>query len=109
MDEDKGNISDGYHTFNELYRHRRKLFFALCRAVKDTHVVWRSKQHHEEDKEIYEDTFVAGINTEEGTQISYHFGLTYWDEMDFADTYERAPKWDGHTPDDVLIRLQNLT
>lgn len=106
--EDRGNVSDGYHTFNELYRHRRTLFFALCRAIQDNHTVWRSKRHNEEDEEIYEDMFVAGINTEQGSQITYHFGLKYWDEMDFAQTYERAPKWDGHTSDDVLGRLQKL-
>jgi hypothetical protein len=108
MNEDRGNISDGHHTFNELYRHRRELFFALCRSVKDTHTVWRSKLHSEGDEEMWDGLFIAGINTEQGAQITYHFGLKYWDEMDFAETYERAPKWDGHSPDDVVERLRVL-
>lgn len=105
---DKGNISDGYHTFNELYRHRRALFVALCKALQDTHTVWRSKLHNEADGEIFEGMFIAGINTEPGKQISYHIGLKYWDEFDFVETYERAPKWDGHTSDEVVERLRKI-
>lgn len=108
MSEDKGNISDGHHTFNELYRHRRELFLALCRAVKDTRAVWRSKLHGEGDEQMFEGMFVVGINVEPGKQISYHFSLKYWDDVEFAKIYERAPKWDGHTPDDVLERLRKL-
>ncbi|HVW82353.1 MAG TPA: hypothetical protein VHC68_00130 [Candidatus Paceibacterota bacterium] len=108
MNEESGSISDGYHTFDELYRHRRELFFALCRNVQGAHIVWRSKLHHEGDNDIYEGMFIAGIDAEPGKQISYHFGLKHWDDMAFAETYERAPKWDGHTPDDVLERLKKL-
>ena len=108
MNEDRGSVSDGYHTFNELYRHRRELFFALCRSLKDSRVVWRSRQHNQEDDEIFEGMFIAGIDTEPGAQISYHFGLAYWDEIEFAQTLDQAPKWDGHSPDDVLLRLRTL-
>lgn len=108
LKEDRGDISDGYHTFNELYRHRRELFFALCRAMKDTHTVWRSKQHHGDDEPIPEGVFAIGINTEENQQISYHYKLAHWEDTNFAETFEAAPKWDGHTPEDVLKRLRNL-
>jgi hypothetical protein len=108
MSEDPGELSDGYHTFNDLYRHRRALFFALGRALKDTHSVWRSKLHHEEDMEMYEGMFIAGIGTEPGQQIRYHFKLEYWDSADFAQTLDRAPKWDGHTPEDSITRLNAL-
>jgi hypothetical protein len=30
MMEDKSKISDGYHTFEELYDHRHVLFLTLC-------------------------------------------------------------------------------
>jgi hypothetical protein len=32
-EEDRNDISDGYHTFKELYDHRVKLFVALCNAI----------------------------------------------------------------------------
>jgi hypothetical protein len=107
--ENKGNVSDGYHTFNDLYAHRRELFFALCRLIKSTHYVWKSKLHAKSDNDILEDVFIIGINTESGSQISYHVHLAYWEEADFAQTLSRAPKWDGHTPDDVLKRLATLS
>jgi hypothetical protein len=29
MSKDMGDVSDGYHTFNELYEHRHMLFLML--------------------------------------------------------------------------------
>ena len=104
-----GELSDGYHTFNDLYTHRRELFLALCRSLSATHTVWRSKFHHETHTEIYDGMFLIGINTEPSKQITYHFDLEYWDEADFAETLERAPKWDGHTAEEVLARIRLLS
>lgn len=33
--ESKGQISDGYHTFNELYQHRMTLFSIICNTYKE--------------------------------------------------------------------------
>ena len=30
-----GNLSDGYHTFNELYHHRAILFSVICNSMPD--------------------------------------------------------------------------
>ena len=110
------NTSDGYHTFKELYEHRIALFVALCKEIKgkpygypiEVHrtPVWRSKLHF--DGSNYPDWFVMGIHTEKGKQITYHLPLRLWDETDFATTYEKAPEWDGHTPDDVIKRIKKL-
>jgi hypothetical protein len=106
---DKGEVSDGYHTFNELYAHRRELFFTLCKALKSTNnIIWRSKLHHEIDTDMYEGMFIMGINTDPLKQISYHIDLKFWNDANFAETFERAPKWDGHSASDTLERLKNL-
>lgn len=42
MFDDVGTISDGYHTFNDLYDHRHALFLALCRALG---MGWKSRLH----------------------------------------------------------------
>ena len=108
--DNAGEVSDGYHTFNELYDHRVSLFLALCRHVNpnDTRV-WRSKAHHpEDDLDMYEGWFIMGVITNKGEQLSYHLPLSRWEETDFAETLDHAPKWDGHTPDDVLARLKTL-
>ncbi len=116
MKEDTGKISDGYHTFDELYDHRITLFIALCRSIQKwsgispSHdVVWRSKKHS--DGELCFGTgtqFVMGIFKEIGKQISYHIPMERWDEANFAETLDFAPEWDGHTSEDVLKRLKVL-
>src|SRR5437764_226841 len=129
--EDKGEISDGYHTFNELYDHRITLYIALCkklnaedelnksmRAFKEGFAfdqngwirnVWRSKRHS--DGELCFGTgtqYVLGIGKEPGKQITYHVPIERWDESNFAETLEVAPEWDGHSSADVLARLKAL-
>lgn len=106
-------VSDGYHTFDELYDHRIALFIALCKKIEDIdqrqsgpNRVWRAKKHH--DGSEYEGWFIMGIHKEKGRQISYHLPLSKWDDANFADTYDITPEWDGHTPEDVLTRLSNL-
>jgi hypothetical protein len=120
MKEDTGLdmnlISDGYHTFGELYDHRIRLYILSCKMIKlfdainvqesDHTPIWRSKLHH--DGSNYEGWFIMGIRKEKGKQISYHLPITYWDECDFAETLDRAPEFDGHTSADVLVRLKNI-
>lgn len=45
---------------------------------------------------------------EAGTQITYHLPIDRWEECSFAETLDKAPKWDGHTSADVITRLKNL-
>lgn len=103
--ENDVEISDGYHTFDELYDHRITLYIALCRKIRDADV-WRSKLHS--DGSNYEGWFILGINKFEGNQITYHIPLERWIETDFAETLEQAPEFDGHTSQDVLERIKNL-
>lgn len=98
---EKGDISDGYHTFDELYYHRMILFLIICNTYKDN--AWKSWKH--EDATMYEDYFIVGITTEVG-DYSYHFHKDYWDFFEVKEL-ANAPKWDGHTPNNV-VRLLNL-
>ena len=70
---DKGQISDGYHTFDELYRHRHALFLNLLADHRG--VSWASKVHS--DGTSWDGWFIAGIETPKG-QISYHLPDEYW-------------------------------
>ncbi len=98
-------ISDGYHTFGELYAHRTRLFIALCRYIQFTDV-WRSKSHS--DGTRLDGYFLLGIGFNAGEQITYHLEDEYWKDCAFAATLSKAPPFDGHTPQDVLQRLANL-
>lgn len=98
----KGNISDGYHTFNELYHHRMILFSVICNTYKEK--AWKSWKHA--DGTMYEDYFIVGITTECG-DYSYHYHKDSWNKFEVKEL-EKAPEWDGHEPNDVW-RLLSLT
>lgn len=102
VDEYKANggsvkdLSDGYHTFDELYFHRMILSSIVFNSHKD--VAWKSKQHH--DGTMFGETyFIVGVETPQG-QYSYHYDLEFWDLFDVPEV-EFAPEYDGHTPSDI--------
>ncbi len=99
---DKGNISDGYHTFDELYFHRMLLFAVICKSNADK--AWRSKLH--DDGTMFDDYFIVGVTTPEGN-FTYHHHMKHWDMFDGVKELERAPKWDGHKSEDIT-RLLSL-
>ena len=100
--EDRGNISDGYHTFNELYDHRCHLFAALMRT--NPTISWRANNH--DDGTSLDGWFVAGMHLSTGG-VSYHLPAKMWTMLDGCGiaTTLRAPKFDGHTSTDVITRL----
>ena len=115
--EETMQVSDGFHTMDELYDHRITLWIALCEMranVMDANDspyfedVWRSKRHSDGDLAFGGKWFVLGIGKDKGEQITYHLPIEKWDECDFAETLETAPEWDGHSPADVLERLSKL-
>lgn len=103
---DRGEISDGYHTFNELYAHRSRLFIALCATLDSGYRIWRSRFHA--DGSSYPGWFIMGIGEDPGQQITYHLADAYWGDTEFAMTLDHAPAFDGHTPADVLARLERI-
>ena len=98
-----GSVSDGFHTFDELYAHRHLLFLNFMRLC--TERAWVSRRHSDGTK--IEGWFIAGIELPTG-QISYHLPDSLWGEAcrHSAVEHDQAP-WDGHTAADVLARLQN--
>ena len=92
-------VSDGYHTFDELYYHRMILFSVICNQNKE--IAWKSKIH--DDGTMFEGNFIVGINTEEG-QYTYHYHMDHWDMYDVKEL-EHAPKYDGHMPKDITRLL----
>lgn len=95
-----GDLTDGYHSFNELYHHRAVLFAALCNLLPDR--AWKSMRHH--DGDMYDGMFIVGIETPEG-QATYHYDVDpYWD-MFHVKALRLAPEWDGHTPSETLRRI----
>jgi hypothetical protein len=88
---DIGDLSDGYHTFNELYENRHVLFGLLCRTGK--YPCFKSRKHH--DGTMYDGWFIAGIRLGD-TVVSYHIPEKYFDGFRAAEL-PVAPLWDGKT------------
>lgn len=99
-----GKLSDGYHTFDELYFHRMILFSTICSTYRDK--AWKSKLH--DDGTMFDNYFIVGIDTPEGA-YSYHYHMEYWGHFKDIKELEKAPKWDGHKPEDItrLLSLSN--
>lgn len=108
-----GEISDGYHTFNELYDFRKAynaLLFNLWAWYHDEYGTgpqpmksWR----HSDGKQCFGGGwFVVSAQTSEG-QITNHYEAKDW-ELFQIDEVEEAPKWDGHTAKEALERLLKL-
>lgn len=104
-----GRISDGYHTFDELYEHRYVLWLSLCKRLHYNEdcvsKAWKSKKNG--DGSGYEGYFILGWGHSDREQITYHLPVRYWDQAYFATEYEIHP-YDGHTSADVLERLKQL-
>lgn len=95
--EDKGEISDGYHTFNELYEHRVLLWINLVQ-LQHPDICYLVENH-------YEGWFLLGVETPVG-QLSYHCPNKHLDLVE--NIPRRQPEFDGHTSEDVIERLKWL-
>jgi hypothetical protein len=103
-------VSDGFHTFGELYEHRITLFLVLLKELQKRpnfdRPLWRTRLH--DNGEEWKGWIIVGIGERVGEQITYHLPDTKWAECAFLPERERAPTWDGHSSDDVLERLKKL-
>lgn len=100
--KDKGEISDGYHTFNELYYYRMLYNAAFFNSLPKSWV-HKSKKHHDGEDCFGGGWFIVMANLPTG-QISNHYELEDWDLFQIPEKAV-ADKWDGHTPQKAAERL----
>ena len=100
--EDKGEVSDGYHTFNELYYYRL-LYNAAFFNLLPKEWVHKSKRHHNGEECFGGGWFIVMANLPTG-QISNHYELKDWDLFQIPEKII-ADEWDGHTPQEAADRL----
>lgn len=124
-----GNISDGYHTFNELYEFRKMYNAALfnewakqptiasagegVRGVisipkqpiqYDVHKSWR---HYDGELCFGGGWFIVVAMLPTG-QITNHYKAEDWDLFKVPEVEKALFEFDGHTGKDVLERLKQL-
>lgn len=114
------DVSDGYHTFQELYDMRLALTVAMLKPranrirFRDSFdekgviekIAWRSRQHS--DGTMFDGMFIVGYGIQPGEFITFHYHDEHWDKFNFCEILDKAPEWDGHTDKDVIERLLSL-
>lgn len=100
--DDVGEISDGFHTFNELYYYRM-LYNAAFFNRLPKEKVHKSKRHHTGEECFGGWGFIVMAELPTG-QISNHYEMKWWDLFNIPEK-EIADEWDGHTPKEAAERL----
>ena len=93
-------VSDGYHTFDELYEHRCVLFLTLLNVINSTTAgikTWKSRKNS--DGSEWPGWFVCGIEA----GVTYHLPDRLWHLLEVEEIEQGL--WDGHTSDQVPVRL----
>ena len=104
-EDEMGNISDGYHTFNELYRYRTPYNAAfLNELAKGDIKVRKSHKHHDGDGCLGGGWFIVMAELPTG-QISNHCENRYRESLDIPEL-DTAWEWDGHTPNEAADRIE---
>lgn len=106
---DMGEVSDGYHTFNDLYEFR-KLYNALLfnEWAKSNEIeVYKSKRHFGNEECFGGGWFIVVAILPTG-QISNHYKLEDWDLFKIPEYEKSKYEFDGHTPQDVMERMIEL-
>ena len=100
--EDRSQISDGYHTFEELYEHRNLLFLCLCRALSHRLDFYKAFDFETDG------WFIVYLVFSDGSQISYHLPERYWNLLIDVDIVIKDEMFDGHSSEDVINRLERF-
>jgi hypothetical protein len=100
-----GELSDGFHTFNELYKFRMAYNAALFNewakgGLYGVHKSWR----HDDGQRCFDGGWFIVMADLPSGQISNHYQARYWDLFQIPEK-PRASFFDGHTAQDVYDRL----
>lgn len=95
--EDIGDVSDGFHTFNQLY-HQRAMLFA-CIVNQNSDISWKTHKHEDGEPCFGGGWFLVTIDTPQGA-YGYHYEDKYWDLFKCKEL-DKAKHWDGYTEEDV--------
>lgn len=107
--KDMGEVSDGYHTFNELYEYRLLYNASMFNefAKQNLYDVHKSKRHYDGEIPFGDPNWFIVMAELPTGQISNHYEMKDWDLFDIPEK-AIANEWDGHTPKDVAERLRRF-
>lgn len=104
-----GEISDGFHTFSELYAFRQEYNRLLFNewGRQGLYQVHKSKRHNDGELCFDGGYFIVVAMLPSG-QISNHYPLVEWDRFVIPEEEKANFEFDGHDALDVLERLKSL-
>jgi hypothetical protein len=119
--KDKGfnenELSDGYHSFNELYEFRKVLQAVLFnewaetetyvtgyKVLYDVHKSWK----HNDGEDCFGGGWFIVVAMLPTGQITNHYKAADWDLFKIPAVDQAKYEYDGHNAQDVLQRLRNL-
>lgn len=104
-----GQISDGYHTFDELYEFRKVFNACLFNEwyKQGKYEVHKSKKHFDGEDCFGGGWFIVVAVLPDG-QISNHYQMKDWDLFKCEEVEKAKYEFDGHTSQDILERLKKI-
>lgn len=105
---DTSQLSDGYHTFADLYEHRHALCLALMRAMPQQ---WWFSRRHDDGEPCFggDDWFIVGADLPglDDPSVTYHLPMRLWETAQATGAQElpKGRPWDGHSAQDVVDRF----
>lgn len=105
-----GDISDGYHTFRELYNFRKVYNAALFNdwAKQGLYQVHKSLRHYDGEQCFGGGEYFIVVALLPSGQISNHYKLADWELFNVPETATTLFPYDGHNAKDVLSRLLDV-
>ena len=100
-----GTTSDGYHTFDELYRYRMLYNAHAARGWHSRGITVVKSYRHSDGKECFGGGWFIVTALLPSGQVSNHYEAEHWDLFDIPSVV-MAPEYDGHTPEMAAARLK---
>ena len=101
-------VSDGHHTFGELYHYRMlynalSAFFISMNSTDKISAV-KSRKHSDGEYPFGDPNWFIVVITLPTGQVSNHYRLEHWDLFDIPDV-PLPPEYDGHNSQEAAKRL----
>jgi hypothetical protein len=132
LGESKGLISDGYHSFEQLYKFR-KIYNALLfnewaknpkctvewffnqRGLKEQRIISKEYQYdvhkslrHNDGELCFGGGWFIVVAVLPSGQISNHYKIEDWNLFQIPEVEKAKYEFDGHTSEDVINRMLTL-
>lgn len=102
--EDIDSVSDGYHTFSELYEYRMLYNAHAAHGWHAEGIPVVKSWHHSDGEPCFGGGWFIVVAILPTGQISNHYKSKYWGIFSIPEV-DLPPEYDGHTPQIVAERL----